>query len=53
MGHFSMEIYAPNGSNLSGNQQSCLTFKITFPRVKKFGFAQAITGWHMCDRYVS
>ena len=22
MGHFSMEIYAPNGSNLSGNQQT-------------------------------
>ena len=22
MGHFSMEIYAPSGSNLSGNQQS-------------------------------
>ena len=22
MGHFSMEIYAPTGSNLSGNQQS-------------------------------
>ena len=21
MGHFSMEIYAPSGSNLSGNQQ--------------------------------
>jgi hypothetical protein len=21
MGHFSMEIYAPTGSNLSGNQQ--------------------------------
>jgi hypothetical protein len=23
MGHFSMEIDAPTGSNLSGNQQSC------------------------------
>ena len=22
MGHFSMEIYAPTGSNLNGNQQS-------------------------------
>lgn len=25
MGHFSMEIYAPTGSNLSGNQQAGLT----------------------------
>lgn len=24
MGHFSMEIYAPNGSNLSGNQQKLI-----------------------------
>ena len=25
MGHFSMEIYAPTGSNLSGNQHASMT----------------------------
>jgi hypothetical protein len=29
MGHFSMEIYAPNGSNLSGNQHSF----VSVPRI--------------------
>ena len=33
MGHFSMEIYAPNGSNLSGNQHSVLQKQsLKFPR---------------------
>jgi hypothetical protein len=40
MGHFSMEIYAPNGSNLSGNQQT-----IAFMPCRTLAFILSSTKW--------
>ena len=48
MGHFSMEIYAPNGSNLSGNQQAAITqstsraINPTTSRLKEIGTTPSI-----------
>ena len=38
MGHFSMEIYAPTGSNLNGNQQACRSETINKPLGSRFLF---------------
>ena len=42
MGHFSMEIYAPTGSNLSGNQHSSPTKRTTGTKRSRFTEVQII-----------